>query len=331
MPQQRSASERIADRRHIYTNEVSSDLHYAANTASRRLRSDERKTLAALLSYPLDLALAGRPPHPQPTERLRQAVIADTEVPLQQGMEAAIFLGLGRAIFHRRPGGLRQGPVCSSVHPTASNEFGLCLRPSILAPLLAELNLAGLHVTHHRRRVQLFLTDGDNEAQVTLFAIAPRQWIAAACYAHALTGAVWPTSDGAVAQQQSPSSTSEGLANTALCSALQRRVCVVGPTRWRTISLDSIDSIRLTWAGGRSADEVRLYLAQPLGGLPSKGFSFHRESDNLLTMNVHNDNSEPATTIVLHHLPEDAPPPPRSSDTAMAWAAFDHALTRPAF
>jgi hypothetical protein len=316
MPHRLSTARRLAELRQIYTGETTSSLRPATRTGTQHWQPADRHTVAAILAHGVDHTLSAAPALLPVPDHVRRAVLADTRDPVQQRLEAAILRALGRAVLHRRPGPLRQGPVCSSVRPIAPATVGLHLRASILGPMLAELTVSGLRAVVHRRYVELLL--GTN-ASASLVAISDRQWAAATRYARAMTGTGWPAVEPATAASTSP-----------MAAALLRRLRVLGPTSWLAIGVDDDRlSIHVTWAGGASATTVAAHLTHPLGGLPARRFDAYHHADDV-TLMVHGPHDEPAVAVVLRNLDGHAPPPRARTDTTAAWAAFDAALTRPA-
>jgi hypothetical protein len=326
MPHHLAAARLIAGHRQNYTHEPTNAVRPIAQAASRILSIDQRVTVMKMLAHGVDHGLADDPLRRPLADHVRQAVLADTHDPLQQRLEACILLALGRTVFHRRPGPLRQGPACAAVRPVSPAQFGLHLRPSILAPMLAELHLPGLRTVRHQRHVELTLAGDEHVASVSLAATARRQWNASARYAAILTGAVWPPqAEHGVSTPAQPLDP----ALAALCSALLRRLGVVGSTSWLVVDIGG-PVISMTWAGGRLADEVAAYLAHPLGGLPARISTDPSESDDVVTLVVNAPDDANSLIVLLRRLPADAPAPSRRPGTDAAWKAYDDVLTRPA-
>jgi hypothetical protein len=331
MPHRLSTARRLADLRQIYTGETTNSLRPAAKKSTQHLEPADRHTVAAILAHGVDHALGGAPALLPVPDHVRHAVLADTRDPVQQRLEAAILRALGRAVLHRRPGPLRQGPVCSSVRPIAPATVGLHLRASILGPMLAELTVSGLRVVVHRRYVELLLGADESVVSVSLAAISDRQWAAATRYAHALTGTGWPAHRGHPEPLHGWPAVYPATAayTNPMAAALLRRLRVLGPTSWLAVGVDDDRlTIHLTWAGGSSATTVAAHLTHPLGGLPARRFDAYHHADDV-TLMVHGPHDDPAVAVVLRNLDGHTPPPRARTDTTAAWAAFDTALTRP--
>ncbi|EWM15256.1 hypothetical protein [Kutzneria sp. 744] len=332
MPHRLSTARRLADLRQIYTGETASSLRPATRNGTQHWEPADRHTVAAILAHGVDHTRGGAAALLPVPDHVRRAVLADTRDPVQQRLEAAILRALGRAVLHRRPEPLRQGPVCSSVRPIAPATVGLHLRASILGPMLAELTVSGLRVVVHRRHVELLLRADESVASVSLAAISNRQWAAATHYAHALTGTVWPMGRGHPEPLHGWPAVDPAKAayTNPMAAALLRRLRVLGPTNWLAVGIDDDRlTIHLTWAGGASTTTVAAHLTHPLGGLPAQRFDAYHHADDISLM-AHGPHDEPAVAVVLCNLDGQAPPPRARTDTTAAWTAFDAALTRPA-
>jgi hypothetical protein len=328
-----AATKIIAVRRRLYTGEPLSSVLPLAHAASRGLKAGERRILANFLTDVVEHDRSTDALRHQVGDRVRQALLPDTDSALQRRLETAILIALGRVVFHRRPGRLRREPVCSAIRLDADGQLALQLGPSALAPLLDELHLPGLRVVRHQRRVELRLGEGERRATVTLSSIAPRHWIAASRYAHTLSGARWPAECGHLVPTPNPLRSTESRPGiVALCSWLLRRLAALGTTNWLAIDVDDDEPVvHVTWAGGRPAEDVLGHLTHPLGGLPPQHFSVDLQDKGLIAVTVHLGMNLPAAHLALHSLPAEMPPPSLRLDTESAWAAFDDLLTRPAY
>jgi hypothetical protein len=326
-----SAVRLIAGRRRIYTGETASAALSAAHEASYTFTPDERRAVAKILAHDLDHGSGADSLQCHLGDRLRRVIVPDTASPLQWQLEAGILINLGRVVFHRRPGLWRAESARSAVRPSTAG-LTMKLGTSTLAPVLAGLRLSGLRVVRQKRDVELQLSDGRCTAAVSLSAVAPRNWIAAARYARALSGAQWPIERGSVALAANPLPENETHPLVLLVgSRLLRRIGVLGTTSWLAVDVNNDAlAVHLTWAGGRPAEEVLGHLMHRPGGLPAQHFSVHRQEESLLAASVHLGANRPCVDVVLHSLPTDMPPPSLRLETEPAWEAFDHALTQTA-
>jgi hypothetical protein len=344
MPHRLSLLRRVGQLRRTYTGEYDATLWRTVATGLSALTTADRAAIYDTLECGFETRLLGENSGPPLTDRIRRAVLPDTTDTAQQQLEAGLFFALGQIAPYIPPESVTAGRSVRSpiVRPgVAEGEAVLHLPAVTAAPIIATLlphvaggnvrGLAGLRTQLHRRHVRLYLIDGAPSMSVPLANTSFRQWSALLAFARELTGHEWPTSfDTPLAEQERAAiaaGRTPGLAS--LGSALFRRLRVLGTTAWLTVNLDGPASMRVDWAGGRTAVQVAAALVHPLAGLPGERFTATCGPAGSITVTEWGTSSTPKATVVLRQAPLAASPPFRQVDATDAWAAFNHVMTLP--